>query len=181
MRRVPATLCTVDPVLLLGLGYASSRPLGRIRCHAVLPQVLGKLASPFAQSGFSDVQPGPVVSHCLDDHVHVGVRLVGVKHHGVPVLRPKLLPSEVLDGRQDLIRRRPRRHREDHLVHQLRLLAHLPGLVVRRRRPLGIQFQVPVIEERLGNAFTLEGVAVIGLDGKLPVPVQVLQVSGHGT
>ena len=79
-----------------------------------MPQQPGKLASPFAQSLFSDVQPDPVVSHCLDDHVHVRVRLIRVKHHGVAMLRPELLPSEVLDGRQDLVRRCPGWHRGEH-------------------------------------------------------------------
>jgi hypothetical protein len=51
--------------------------------------------------------------------------------------------------------------------------------VIGRRRPLGIERQVPVIEQCLGSPFAIDRFAVIGLDRELPVPVQVLEVSSH--
>jgi hypothetical protein len=85
-----ATPRTIDPVSLPRLRHGSYRPLSRIGCHAVPAQVPGKLPSPFPQRGFPDVQPRPVVAHRLDDHVHVGVGLIGMKYHRVPILRPEL-------------------------------------------------------------------------------------------
>ena len=66
--------------------------------------------APVTQRVSPDVQSLAVVTHRLDHHMHVWMGFVGVQHHCVAVLRAKLLPSEVLHGRQELLGRRPCRH-----------------------------------------------------------------------
>jgi hypothetical protein len=65
------------------------------------------------------VEPLTVGTHRFDNHVHVRVRLIRMKNHGVTVLECKLLASEVLNGHQELLWGRAGGHREDGLVHQL--------------------------------------------------------------
>src|SRR5207302_10756542 len=74
---------------------------------------------PIAQRGLTDVPTPSVGALGLDDEVRLGVSLMRVQCHGIPLLAPELLPREGLCRRQYRRRRRRCRHRERDVVHQL--------------------------------------------------------------
>ena len=94
----------------------------------------------------------PLFANGLHDHVHVGVRLIGVQHHRVAMLEPEFLPRKVLHRRQHLVRRCPRRHREHELVNQLRRRSTRPRLKV-GLTPMLFQIQIPVFQQLLLDPF----------------------------
>jgi AraC-like DNA-binding protein len=58
-------------------------------------QMSREFLPPFPKSCLADIETHPLFAHGLHNHVHVGMRLIGVKHHRVSVLKLELLPREV--------------------------------------------------------------------------------------
>ncbi|MGC2030287.1 MAG: hypothetical protein WA642_09725 [Steroidobacteraceae bacterium] len=101
--------------------------------------------------------------------------LIGVEHHCIPVLERELLPRKVPAGRQEPIRRRFRRHRQDDVVHQLRIPppASLHAVPVVAQ---GIKVEVPIIDELRRHLLAHQPLAIVGFDLELPSPTDVLKM-----
>jgi len=65
---------------------------------------------PPPKSGLPDIKAYPLLTHSLYHHVHMRMRLIGVKYHGIAVLERELLPREILDCFQNLLGRGARWH-----------------------------------------------------------------------
>jgi len=110
-------------------------------------------SAPFPQRRLLDIEAHALLAHCLDDHVHLRVRFIGVEDHGVAMLGPKLLPREGLNCRQDLLRWDTCWHREQELMHKLRRSLDPSGLDVSGTSVL-FQIEVPILDQRLPDSFT---------------------------
>ena len=153
-------------------------PRGRIRGDPLLPHHSGEVLPPLPQHGLIDVETPSVDALGLDDQVHVGVSLMRVQCHGIPVLGPELLPREGLCRRQYRRRRRRCRHRQRDVVHQLdagrrdAFTTRLPVLAAR-------ELQMPAPKELL-LALPEHVLPIVRLEVEFPVLADVGKVCRDG-
>ena len=91
-----------------------------------------------------------IITAALNDPAnlrHMRVRLVGMKHHGVAVLKRELLGRKIAYGLEDLFRRRPRRHRKHQFVNQLGR-ANIRTWQQLIPSSMLINVQIPILEQR---------------------------------
>ena len=72
-----------------------------------------------AQHRLVDVKSTAELVLGLYDQVHVGMLLVGVQCHHIPVLQREFLPGKYSGCGEHLLGRRRRRHRQHDVVHEL--------------------------------------------------------------
>jgi hypothetical protein len=123
----------------------------RIRDDAPLTHRLGEILAPMAQHVLINMQPAAVLAFGFDDHVDMGVFLVGVEHHCVPVLEGELLEREFPSGGQDFVWGRGGGHRKNDVVDELRATggrASVPWVIaswdMKRREPMTTLVSWPV-------------------------------------
>jgi hypothetical protein len=94
--EVTPLLGTTDAVLLRCLALAAHRPLCRVSWDAQCTQVPSEFPSPFSQRRLANVEAFPLLTHGLDDHVHVWMGFIRVQRHRVAVFEGEFLPREAL-------------------------------------------------------------------------------------
>ena len=110
--------------------------------------------------------------------MHVGVRLVGVQHHRVAMPAVKLLPREVANRGEHLLRRRAFRHREHQLVYQLRGFAGRQGIEARRRTQF-VEVQTPVVDQLLPDS-PMQLIPVVTLQRQVALSTDVVEMPTNG-
>src|SRR5260370_42036296 len=102
----------MNAVQLVGLGLAAKISVGRVCGDTLCREVSGEFAPPVTQGCLPDIEPLALLAHCLNNHMHVGMRFVGMQHHSVPMLQCELLAREVPHGLKHTLRGRSGWHRE---------------------------------------------------------------------
>ena len=90
------------------------------------------------------MQSHALLTYRLHDHVHVRMRLIGMKYHSVSMLEPEFFPSEILHGGEHIVWRRPSRHREQQLVNQLCRTATTSIEI--RAAPMFLKIEIPALK-----------------------------------
>jgi len=81
----------------------------------------GELLPTLPEHRLSDIEVVlPTLRHCLQDHVNMGMRLVGVEREDIAMPIGECLLREIAYRRQEFVDRCPCGHREENLVHELR-------------------------------------------------------------
>ena len=112
--------------------------------------------SPFAEGGFSNVQPLSAIAHRPDDEVDMRVRFIGMQSHHIAMLESKLLPGEIPYSLMDLVGRRSGGHGECNFMDESwRLLCPSEGQV--GLSALLDQFKIPVFQNVVPDVFASSG------------------------
>ena len=82
----------------------------RIGFNADATQVAREFLAPPPQGSFADIQTLALFADCLDDHMDMGMRLVGMERQGMAVLERQLPATEPLRRKEYLVRRRSGGH-----------------------------------------------------------------------
>src|ERR1700722_11920154 len=109
--------------------------------------------------------------------MNVGMLLVSMQSHHVAMLKSKLLPTEVSDRTEHLIRWRPGGHREHEFMDESRRLLSLRCGKF-RLAPVFVQVEIPVFDEVFRRALTPNLVAVVSLQLEVAA-ANVLDVLTH--
>lgn len=109
----------------------------------------------------------------------MGVLLIGVQHHRIPVLKCELLAREFPSGRQNFVRGCRVGHRKHDVMDQLRGTGGRTS-VARGAVLAGREFKMPVTQERLLGVAAGDTVTFVGLDGERPLTTDVRKVGGDG-
>jgi hypothetical protein len=143
----------------------------------------GEFLAPLSQRRLSDVQPFALLAHGFNDDVNVGVALIDVKGHGVPVREGKLLLRKPSDSLEKLVWRGTCRHGQHDVMDQLgRLATGSPR--IQGSRLLGVKIEAPVLEQCFFKAVAQDPFSIVGLDSQFPLTpyvVDVLADSPHGS
>ncbi len=97
----------VDAVGFPRARFTANEARRRIGGNADAAQLVREFLAPLAQRGLADIQALAVLANRLDDHVDVGMGLVGMERQGVAMLDGQLLAAELLRRDKNLFRRRP--------------------------------------------------------------------------
>jgi len=175
----PAFAGAIDPIGRTSTRLQPRRPIRRIGGNTQRSQMARKVMPPAAQHRLLDVQASAVFAEGFHEYMDMRMGLIRVQHQGVAMLQRKLLPREVPDRFEHLVRRRSGRHREHQLVYESRRLTPASTASV-KVLPVAAARQLPVLQKFPFRLSALDALPVIRLELQLAFATEVGQMVRDG-
>ena len=97
-RGIVSQVCSIDAILLGLPVFSTHFAFSGVCLDAKQSKISGEPRPPMPKRRLLYVQTDPLLAYSLQNQVDMRMRFIGVKHHRISVLEPKLLPGKIPHG-----------------------------------------------------------------------------------